>query len=312
MTSICIYGSVARKDQDRLSDKDALILFDGSAECKDQISRWKANNWSVATYTPIRLQKMADAGSLFVQHLKQEGLIVEDSTQVLSQILATYQPCTSYRSEIEKSMQGLALLEHVPQTVALEYWSADVLHVLIRNIGLLRLANEGVYLFSFQEIAKKLIQLKILHESDLYVFNELRMAKAAYREHKIHLKPLGQTIDNALRIVERLCGATLERSNTLDMSMPRFDQSYFNLRSIEKVLLSYMGLPTGARRLSQAEARLWAYIQDPRAYSWSIKAGQKENWELLLSIVSEGGNRSLPYQFLVDASGEPVVARRFG
>ena len=70
MTSICIFGSVARKDQDCLSDKDALILFDQSEDCKGQISRWKANNWSVATYTPSRLKKMADAGSLFVQRYK--------------------------------------------------------------------------------------------------------------------------------------------------------------------------------------------------------------------------------------------------
>ncbi len=96
MAAICIYGSVARKDQDDLSDKDVLILFDGSNGYNKMKRKWADGGWSVASYTPKRLKKMANAGSLFVQHLKQEGLILEDTTGILNDILSAYEPKPDY------------------------------------------------------------------------------------------------------------------------------------------------------------------------------------------------------------------------
>ena len=103
MPSVCIFGSVARKNQDSLSDKDALIIFDGSETCKELKRQWSGQGWSVVNYTDKRLTKMADAGSLFVQHLKQEGIILEDANNVLCDLLASYEPKEDYSDQIIES-----------------------------------------------------------------------------------------------------------------------------------------------------------------------------------------------------------------
>ena len=287
MASICIFGSVARKDQDSLSDKDALIMSDGSDASKLLRKQWIGQGWSVASYTENRLTKMADAGSLFVQHLKQEGILYTDPNNFLRDTLAAYTPKADYSDQITETVSALQLLEHVPPTHELDYWSADLLHVLIRNLGILKLANEGIYEYSFRNIAGQLIHLGIICADDMEAFNGLRYAKTSYRSGKIPLKPASAIVDDGLRIVDKLCGVSLERSHALDVSMPCLNQPYFNLRGIEKVLVAYNGLPKpDASLLSDSEAHIWKRVMDPRAYSWDVKTKQSELWQLLLKSVN--------------------------
>lgn len=289
MSSVCIFGSVARKDQDSLSDKDALILFDGSETCKELKRQWSGNGWSVVNYTEKRLTKMADAGSLFVQHLKQEGIILEDANNVLSDLLASYEPKADYSSQITETVSALKLLERVPPSHELDYWSADLLHVLIRNLGILKLANEGIYEFSFRRIAQKLIGLSLIGADDIEVFEGLRSAKSEYRSGLLPFIPAGEIVEGGLRVVEKLCGVSLERNHSLDVSMPCLDQPYFNLRAIEKTLIAYNGLPKpNAPFSSPNEGKLWKRVMDPRTYSWDVKTRQSELWQLLLDTVNFG------------------------
>ncbi len=285
MTSICIYGSVARHNQDVLSDKDALILFDGSDACRTQGNKWKSKGWSVATYTPQRLHKMADAGSLFVQHLKQEGLIVSDSGQVLSDILAGYSPKSDYSADIDQSVQALRLLEHVPEGLPLQYWSADLLYILIRNLGILRLANEGVYEFSFTAIAERLRNIEILNTNDIWVFAELRKAKSCYRSRQQLLHPILNVIEAALFVIEKICGVAIQRSHDLSFSSMNYDQAYFSIRQIEKemLILNPNCREDGSR--NAVEDLLWKIITDPRAYSWTIRSKQIELMQCFKSSI---------------------------
>ncbi len=284
MTSICIYGSVARRNQDALSDKDALIIFDNSDECRIQINNWKSRGWSVATYTESRLKKMAGAGSLFVQHLKQEGLIVSDNNHVLENILNGYTPKPDYSDDMALSAQALRLLEHVPDGLLLQYWSADLLHILIRNLSLLRLANAGIYEFSLATIAKQLKAIKVISTDDLWVFAELRKAKTFYRSRKLPLLPIPHVIEAALRVIEKICGVVLQRTNGISFSYVACEQSYFTIREIEKYLLILNPAYwiDGAR--SSEEMKLWKIITDPRAYSWVIKCKKDELVEMLRQI----------------------------
>lgn len=305
MTSICIFGSVARKDQDSLSDKDVLILFDGSDRCKQLKLQWTNWGWSVASYTPNRLKKMANAGSLFVQHLKQEGFILEDADGVLNGILSSYEPKPDYSTQITESISALRLLERVPLSHELDYWSADVLHVLLRNLGILRLANEGVYEFSFYNIAEKLIDLQLIAREDLEVFDGLRSAKSAYRSGQLPITPVIKIVEDGLGVLEKIFGVSLERSQTLDFAVPDHAQPYFNLRAMEKILVAYNGLPkSGYSALSPSEEKIWRRVQDPRAYSWDVRAKQADLWQLLLNSIG-----SRPRINLVERSDCFVTAR---
>lgn len=298
MTAICIYGSVARKDQDDLSDKDALILFDGSDRCKELKRKWTDEGWSVASYTPKRLKKMANAGSLFVQHLKQEGLILEDTSGILSDILSAYEPKPDYSAEIIESVSALQLLERLPSSPELDYWSADVLHVLLRNLGILRLANEGIYEFSFHGIAQRLIDLHLIALEDLEVFEGLRAAKSAYRCGRLPIAPANIIVEDGLIILEKLFGVSLERSHTLDFIVPDHAQPYFNLRAMEKILIAYNGLPKSHRSaLSPSENKIWSRVMDPRAYSWEVKTKQADLWNLLLDSINSSPKTDLFEKF---------------
>lgn len=308
MTAICIYGSVARKDQDNLSDKDALILFDGSDRCNQMKRKWTDGGWSVASYTPKRLKKMAIAGSLFVQHLKQEGLILEDTAGILNDILSAYEPKPDYTTEIIESLSALQLLERLPSSHELDYWSADVLHVLLRNLGILRLANEGIYEFSFHNIAKQLSGLQLIALEDLEVFDGLRAAKSAYRSGRLPIAPANKIVEDGLIVLEKIFDVSLERSHTLDFVIPDHAQPYFNLRAMEKILVAYNGLPRSNRSaLSPSEKKIWSRVMDPRAYSWEVKTEQADLWQLLVNSIGSG-----PIIDRFENSGRSVAAHQRG
>ena len=308
MTAICIYGSVARKDQDDLSDKDALILFDGSDRCRELKRKWTDGGWSVASYTPKRLKKMANAGSLFIQHLKQEGLILEDTTGILNDILSVYEPRPDYSADIIESLSALQLLERLPSSHELDYWSADVLHVLLRNLGILRLANEGLYEFSFHSIAQQLSNLQLIALEDIEVFEGLRAAKSAYRSGRLPISPAKNIVEDGLVVLEKIFGISLERSHTLDFIIPDHAQPYFNLRAMEKILVAYNGLPRSHRSaLSPSEKIIWSRVMDPRAYSWVVKTKQVDLWHLLLDSIS-----SYTKTDLFEKSGRTVATHQRG
>ena len=295
MTSICIYGSVARRDQDDLSDRDVLILFDGSDRCKQVMREWADRGWSVSSYTPKRLKKMANAGSLFVQHLKQEGLVQADTTSVLTDILDAYEPKTDYSTQITEALPGLRLLERFPLSHELDYWSADVLHVLLRNLGILRLANEGIYEFSFHNIAEQLVTLQLILPEDLKVFDDLRAAKSAYRSEKLPFFPVRKIVEGGLRIIDKLFGVALERSHTLEFQVPDYADSYFNLRAMEKILIAFNGLPKSRSSvLSLGEERIWRIVKDPRTYSWNVKTEQVDLWQLVIDSISTNQSVIVP------------------
>ena len=230
---------------------------------------------------------MANAGSLFIQHLKQDGLILEDTTGILNDILSVYEPKPDYSAEIIESLSALQLLERLPSSHELDYWSADVLHVLLRNLGILRLANEGLYEFSFHSIAQQLSNLQLIALEDLEVFEVLRAAKSAYRSGRLPISPAKNIVEDGLVVLEKLFGISLERSHTLDFIIPDHAQPYFNRRAMEKILVAYNGLPRSHRSaLSQSEKKIWSRVMDPRAYSWVVKTKQADLWHLLLDSIS--------------------------
>jgi len=85
-----LYGSRARGAHRPDSDVDVLQLV---PSCPRSYSRGRVN---VTSYTPDHLIHLARRGSLFVCHLWQEGVILEDPFGTLSTILRNYKAPTSY------------------------------------------------------------------------------------------------------------------------------------------------------------------------------------------------------------------------
>jgi predicted nucleotidyltransferase len=83
MTSLLLYGSFARGDNDAGSDVD-LLSVTGRDDPPRKIARKHVN---VTVYSFAKMSAMALEGALFVFHLSSEGIILIDEDSILDRIL---------------------------------------------------------------------------------------------------------------------------------------------------------------------------------------------------------------------------------
>ena len=111
--SAALYGSVARGDVEPHSDVDLLLVCNGSVkerlylELTDTLSE-TCRNLSISLYSPAELAFMKRVGSLFLLHLRNEGILLFDRSGILANILNEFVPKPSYKSDFKKSLGLLA------------------------------------------------------------------------------------------------------------------------------------------------------------------------------------------------------------
>src|SRR6266516_788528 len=79
--AVMLYGSRARGRPRLDSDVDVLQLV------PSRPGSYSVGRVNVAAYTPAHLMLLARRGSLFVRHLRDEGILLEDPKGVLARIL---------------------------------------------------------------------------------------------------------------------------------------------------------------------------------------------------------------------------------
>ena len=269
--SICVFGSYARNQNDIYSDKDVLIVADNKTIAKNIITQWDKNNWSVAFYTWKRLKKMSQKGSLFIQHLKQEGLILNDSDGRLAFLLTNYEPKNSYREDFFASEDLIRPLDRISGNFWQSQMQCDVLYTYFRNAGIFELATKGIYEFEYQKIIEQLANWYPISALGVQALLELRIIKTQYRARAV----------TAIDYTETLHLAKLAASNIFDVKFhPIHSNSparllnipYGTLRDIEARILSYYD-PEFLDQLTTGTDidEYWQSIIDPRLYSWAIK-----------------------------------------
>jgi hypothetical protein len=93
--AVLLYGSRARGNPRIDSDTDILQLVN------DLPLAYSIGSMNVTEYRPRTIRAMARAGSLFVLHLKTEGVILRDPAGVLGQCLDEYVPPINYSQMLE-------------------------------------------------------------------------------------------------------------------------------------------------------------------------------------------------------------------
>lgn len=272
--SIAIFGSYARADTDMWSDRDLLIVAESAETLQSACAQFRNSRWSVSSYTTRKLRWLADSGSLFIEHLRREAVVIQDPGCQIAEILSAYRPKTTYRCEFANGQDLLSLLESVPKTFAGMRWAFDVLAVAYRTMAVPFLAERDQIAFSTDAIGKGLAYTSRASNQDLQLLQVLRRCKASYRYRRsqfaLSWRDMQQVCDilskvfrveAPLRIVAR--NAALAAS-IHEIESPSF--GYYRLRALERGLIAIH------RRNAAADSvvdTLMAKVKRPQAYCGS-------------------------------------------
>jgi hypothetical protein len=266
------FGSSARGDIDRLSDRDFLIVDDDPKILRARANTLKAEGVSVAAYTFRKLQSLAGTGALFVQHLRLEASIVTDRDGRLAALLGAFRPKERYDVEIRNNASLAGLIATVPPGANAELWAADVLYVTVRNFGILWLAGRQQYLFAYDRILEALQEEGVLDAPGVSNLRRLRFLKSLYRGDSSATPGIvDRKVRAALAGLPRghfpACSLTVSASEALTAPAPADGSpAYLQLRDLEKRLLAACSLVSGPFD-DPALTALNKWIRDPRAYA---------------------------------------------
>lgn len=144
-----LYGSRARGDARADSDVDVVQVVAHATRS------YSVENLNVSTYTVSHLVQMADRGSLFVRHLRDEGITLADATGTLRRILASYREPASYdalRRELAVVVSALRL----PGADKYEVSARKVAAFSVRSLMYAECADAGVLEFDVLKASAKL------------------------------------------------------------------------------------------------------------------------------------------------------------
>jgi len=283
--SICIFGSFVRNSTDSHSDRDVLIVAPSRSEASVQIKIWEDANWSVAFYTWNRISKMAEAGSLFIQHLKQEGQIICDETLKLRTILEHFEAKANYSDDLESSFEMAKPLERMYNCTVSAACQGDILYTFFRNAMILKIANEGEYLFGYDELVQKLSINSVINSNEVEILHKLRHLKVSYRHRSWSFLDVKEILTKSKKIVSKCLDFDFISIPAMS-DIRLFNVPYATLRDIEIRLLSHFDIFFLDNELEDDLINeIWNSIRDPRAYSWKTRSLNLENIESLNAIL---------------------------
>lgn len=285
-----LFGSRSRGDHDDASDRDILLVDDRPAVLARRARILSNQGWSVAPYTYRKLEALAERGALFVQHLKMEGKVLKDEQGRYSRIVSEFRPRQFYTNDIRENARLAGLLVSQPQTERGALWAADVLYVAVRNFGVLWLAEQREYTFSYRRIVSRLIGKGLIDSSGESALLKLRFLKALYRSGELVRRPVtAEAVGIALSALPRRYfpelseaidpGAIVKRCAPL----PETANAYSRLRNLEKAYVALLSLKD--LDLSAGEfGVLDRWIRNPRAYAQAVVRNERD---MLAKMVSE-------------------------
>lgn len=150
-SSVALFGSVVRGDNDLLSDRDLLVVSE-QEPCPHAINEIRSQGFSPSAYSWRGLELLFKNSALFLMHLKLESKILKDENSKLENFLGRYEPSGDYSININQSIELAALTTGVPDDPVAKLWAADVLAVALRNYLVARAAQNGRYIFSYNSL----------------------------------------------------------------------------------------------------------------------------------------------------------------
>ena len=297
--AIALFGSVARGDEDAFSDRDLLVVAHSPSTLYANKAVYETAGWSCTAYSWDRLHTAAEQGSLFVQHLKQEAIVLMESSHKLSHLLARFSAKGSYDSEFSGALSLLgSLVQYLPNCKAGPMWTLDTLSVGFRSLAVTKLANDGIYAFSNEAIINGMVHKGMINRSEGAKLMYLRKFKSLYRRGLISKNASWPETFEYIRLIDKafalgLSSSRVRMTDTLDLALASDNARqcpiswYAKCRLIEAALL--MLTP---RRYNDKEefrsrrSRLLNLVRSPNTYAWHFTRGQHKTLDQLALLVN--------------------------
>ena len=284
--ALALFGSAARGDNDFFSDRDLLIVSDDAKTLRELKSKYDSVGWSCTAYSWSRLQDAADQGSLFVQHLKQEAVLLSDTSHRLAHLLDTFSAKASYKREADEVASLIGnLVQYLPVCNEGPMWALDVLSVGFRSLAVTNLASNGIYAFSNSGLSDGLSYIGNIGEEEANQLKALRRYKSLYRQG-IMVDHLGWTdiiewiklVDKAFALgLDARCVRTREVVELAlrDPSTERTDSSWYEkCRRLESALWTLEPRSKKEYRdFHRQRNSLLRIVQGPSIYAWHFTGG---------------------------------------
>ena len=248
------YGSVARGDSDSFSDSDLLIV---GKPTKKIIQL----NCDYVRYTKNRLKKLKTVDSLFLVHLREEGVILKDHEGWMGKFLNSIPNYSANDFEIKKAKESLSIITSIlPLSSALQCWF-DIIFVFLRDLLIKLNSVNKIYTFSSLHLLEN---LNIKNADKIQKIIKIsREIKSNYRNginQIVFIDPietstiLADSFDLNHHSIDDLHGI-ISKKNAMN--------PYLLLRLVE------YGLCIG--RLNILDPNILKYIRNPHRYSWDLK-----------------------------------------
>lgn len=271
--SVCVFGSAARSSSDQLSDRDVLIVASDNRRRRSLLDHWRKSGWSVASYSPSRLLKMISAGSLFIQHLKLEGILVSDQNGWLQRALESAERKQCYMLDARASVSLAAPIERFASETLVPHAPivADLAYVALRNFGICYLADKGKLTFDYYEIVDSIGSDFGLGEREMRLARSLRAGKAAYRGFG-NGDEISGTVDELRSLLSRFFVQRPLRKIQREVPVRDLGSGYAVLRDFEAVVESGLREDHVERRTALPQRKgIFNWIRNPRSYAWEVR-----------------------------------------
>ncbi|MDY4332545.1 hypothetical protein F157LOC_00423 [Pectobacterium brasiliense] len=275
MYALVRFGSKTRGLADKYSDNDLLIVCPDK-DRKEIFKNYEFSGYNISFFSNKQLFLMRDKGSLFLQHIKRDGVILFDKGNDFSSFLKDCQFTPPHINELRMSESTISFIKSLPEEDALSAWKADFVYCVSRDYLIKKLAMEGLLAFSVDEIVTLSLEYFNLKYEDFDKFKKLREFKAINRCGGIsdyHSSDISSVVNdwlNTLGLIFEI-SPKYNRKKLIDCLFKRdYSSTYESLRCLEALYI--LAEKKGINHIEHH--KIIKYIKTPNLYR-SLQSSKK-------------------------------------
>jgi hypothetical protein len=254
MSTLIEFGSHHHGCNDLYSDRDIFILYDKTSNIFDEKKGLKRKGYSVTAFSKDRAKYLSKIGNLFTRHVFFEGKVIQGSKDDLEYFRNIWSPASNYNFEIEDNKDLLSILETSPSTIESRAAINDILVCSLRNVLIRKIANEGLFVFSWTSVLSEGTKMGFINENDSTILRLARRYKNIYRQglipkiRKGFINLLEEITQKVIDTKRKIKFGTHKQITSLPEQLN--DGTYSQLRAIE-LLCSHYGFDKNMKKYSE-------------------------------------------------------------